>query len=252
MHTTLMTRFLLIGWIALTVSTTQAQEIRKTLRDFRWDHPFVYQPNDPFVRSKAYQIHTKHYGMFYNCDNEECKRYSPHICWKTHWENDLPNWKRPLEWVRDEVCQVKQRVADGAGACANIRGCQCQQCQQVEHAHPQGCGCQHCAQAPAPSEPVQGVRVAARSGIQVAPVSSQEASGVTRAGLIVSRPALEARSPQQVTEPAISAPLMSPTLMERLTLSRQQGSTAPALRPTRLETETPRSQPGTSSQRWMR
>lgn len=282
MRTTLMTRFLLIGWIALAATTTQGQEIRKTLRDYRWDHPFVYQPSDPFVRSKTFQRHTGHYGLFYNCDNEECKRYSPHICWKTHWENDFPNWMRPFERLRHEWCQTKQRITDGAGMCAGVRGCQCQNCQMAESMHPTGCGCDHCAQAPAPEVREQGIRVAQRqqlpiirraADVQPAVDRRQQQSLQTsnanlehpsqpvartssaRAGLISGHsPTALYRQQQPQPQAEVAAPLQTPSLLDRLTQSRQSTAqgTVPSMRPTYLKSSSPEPRQPATNQRWIR
>lgn len=128
---------------ALTIlsDATQGQELRKALNDYRNERPFNYQPSDPFVRSKAFQVQTKHYGLFYNCDNEECKRNSPYICWKTHYEKDFPTTMSVRERIRHEVAQVKQRILDGAGMCA--AGCDCQQCQTPSNQG--GCQCSECS-----------------------------------------------------------------------------------------------------------
>ena len=123
----------------------EAQEVRKALNDYRRDRVFQYQPSDPFVRSKMFQVQTKHYGWFYNCDNEECKRNSPYICWKPHYEKDFPTTMRAMQRIRHEVNQVKQRVLDGAGMCAS--GCTCQDCQGSELMPVQSGGCQHCGNA---------------------------------------------------------------------------------------------------------
>lgn len=116
-----------------------AQEVRKTLNDYRRERVFQYQPSDPWTRSKLFQTHTKHYGLFYNCDNEECKRQSPHICWKEHFEKDFPTWMTWRQRIRHEVGQVRQRIWDGS--CADCESsyaggeCPCDACVAKAEAH---------------------------------------------------------------------------------------------------------------------
>jgi len=86
----------------------QAQLV-PAIKTRRFEPAFQYSPTDPWTRSKAIQVQTKHYGFFYNCDGEECKRNSPFIKWKGHCETDLP----------------KQRISDGGCGCGEP-GCSCQ------------------------------------------------------------------------------------------------------------------------------
>jgi len=53
----------------LTVDTTGAygQEVRNAIRDYRDDRVFNYQASDPQYRGKLFNVHTGHYGRFYNC-----------------------------------------------------------------------------------------------------------------------------------------------------------------------------------------
>lgn len=137
-------------------NSANGQELRKTLNDYKTGRPFQYQPNDPFVRSKAFQIQTKHYGLFRDCDTEECKRNSPHICWKVHHEKDLPTTMTALQRVKHELNQVRQRVLDGAGSCAG--DCNCGQCQASNAAQSGGCSCGQCSgAAPANMMPMEAM-----------------------------------------------------------------------------------------------
>ena len=112
------------------------RDIRETRRDYRLDKPFQYQPSDPWYRGKVFNIHTGHYGLFYNCDDEECKRNSPYICWKVHHERDFPKWKRPRYYIQQDLNRVLSRI--GNGGCAPNAPCQsCADCvdgQAVENA----------------------------------------------------------------------------------------------------------------------
>ncbi len=88
-----------------------------TIKTRRFEPAYNYAPTDPWTRSKAIQVQTKHYGFFYNCDGEECKRNSPYIKWKGHCETDLPEKKGCLDLLRREIGQIKQRISDGSCAC---------------------------------------------------------------------------------------------------------------------------------------
>ena len=106
------------------------RDYRETRRDYVLDKPFQYQPSDPWYRGKLFQVHTGHYGFFYNCDGEECKRESPYICWKDHTEPDFPRRKRPRCFINDEIDKVVRRIGNGsccpqepcATGCSTCRG----------------------------------------------------------------------------------------------------------------------------------
>ncbi|MFK7766008.1 MAG: hypothetical protein AB8B55_02115 [Mariniblastus sp.] len=119
---------------------SQAQELKKAIRDYKGDRVFNYQPNDPWYRGKLFNIHTKHYGMFYNCDGEEAKRNSPYLCWKAHHEKDFPTRYRALDIARYDLAIIQRRIRDGAGDC--IQGCECQSCQSAPVAS--SCNCTEC------------------------------------------------------------------------------------------------------------
>ncbi len=102
---------------------TQAQLI-PTIVTRRFEAPFQYSPSDPWTRSKAIRVQTKHYGFFYNCDGEECKRNSPYIKWQPHCETDLPEKQGCLDLFKREIGQIKQRISDGSCACGQT-GCDC-------------------------------------------------------------------------------------------------------------------------------
>ena len=128
------------------------QEVRNAIRDYRDDRVFNYQPSDPQDRGKLFNVHTKHYGKFYNCDSQEDKRNSPYICWKPHYENDFPNRIGFCENLRRDITEIKQRISDGAGNCPSSCNCkQCrlrqgrQTCQQQHQAYPSDCPCVQCA-----------------------------------------------------------------------------------------------------------
>ena len=145
------------------VSSADAQLI-PALKTRRFEPPYQYGPSDPWIRSTATNIQTKHYGLFYNCDSEECKRNSPFIKWQYHNAKDLPPKQNALVRAKCALDEVRQRIYDGAGDCleapcqscqsgncSNCDACQscsqCQTCQQTakyEQAQP-ACGCATCA-----------------------------------------------------------------------------------------------------------
>ena len=90
-------------------------------QDYIKDKPFQYSPCDPFERGKIFRLHTGHYGHFYNCDGEEAKRCSPYIYWKMNDKPALPGHLGPLDAIRCEYAQVKQRIRDGS--CAECPTC---------------------------------------------------------------------------------------------------------------------------------
>ncbi|MFT5302565.1 MAG: hypothetical protein ACI814_003381 [Mariniblastus sp.] len=142
----------LLGAQLYPTSGVDAQEIRKTIRDYGTDRVFTYAPGDPWNRSKMFNVQTGHYGKFYNCDGEESKRNSPYICWKPHTDRDFPKRVGLIEQARRDLTEVKQRIFDGAGPCAP--DCGCSKCTSAP-APTSACGCAQCAlnNAPATSQP---------------------------------------------------------------------------------------------------
>jgi hypothetical protein len=115
-------------------------QLSQVLSDYKYDRPIQYAPSDPWTRSKLFNRQTKHFGFGYNCDGEECKRNSPHICWKNTPQNDRPCKTGWCQRLNQTVAEVKQRIADGS----------CVDCNQVtpsQHCQ-QGCNCEHRADHP--------------------------------------------------------------------------------------------------------
>lgn len=95
-----------------------------TIKTRRFEPAFKYSPTDPWTRSTAIQVQTKHYGLFYNCDDEECKRKSSFIKWKSHCETDLPKKTCCLDLIKSELNEIKQRISDGGCGCRESE-CDC-------------------------------------------------------------------------------------------------------------------------------
>lgn len=115
-------------------------------QDYILDRNAVYSPDDPFVRGAVYRAHTGHDGHYYNCDEEECKRYLPWIHWNQRPCDTQSCWR--------EVCELRQSFDDAA--CRWKMG-SCQVCREV--GFPPGAGygnesdvttVEESAEAPAP------------------------------------------------------------------------------------------------------
>lgn len=79
-------------------------------RDYILDRNATYSADDPFERGLVYRVHTKHYGHYYNCDNEESKRYAPWIEWYQR-PCDSQSCRRELQELHqsydDAICRWK-------------------------------------------------------------------------------------------------------------------------------------------------
>ncbi len=105
--------FLLVLTLALScISTAQAQwSLRQTRADYA--QPTVYGPQDPWTKGSVYRTQTGHSGWFYNCDEEECKRNSPYICWKA--QDNTEHIRSYWSVLKADWSEVKQRIR--AGTC---------------------------------------------------------------------------------------------------------------------------------------
>lgn len=87
-----------------------------------------YKPSDPWTRGKLFNIQTGNTGLFFNCDGEQAKRYSPYICWKPITEKALPTRTGIWNSIKQDIAEVKQRVRDGS--CCDL-GCTCADCHKA-------------------------------------------------------------------------------------------------------------------------
>ena len=136
MRTQIIYLFTFIGIASCWLGTIQPAhgQLAQAIDDYKRDRPFQYTPCDPWSRSKLFNRQTKHSGFSYNCDGEESKRNSPYICWKTHYENDIP--ARVGWWQRLNVtaADVKQRIAEGScNTCQEATSCQCSKTAPSHH-----------------------------------------------------------------------------------------------------------------------
>jgi hypothetical protein len=116
---------LVAGFCTFCAATEQAHaQLTRAIKTRRFEPAYRYAPSDPWTRSAAIQVQTKHYGFFYNCDDEECKRNSPYIKWSSHCETDLPHKTSCLDRVKNELNEIKRRINDGGCGC-DESGCDC-------------------------------------------------------------------------------------------------------------------------------
>lgn len=153
-----------------------------------------YKPSDPWTRGKLYNIQTGNSGLFFNCDGEQAKRYSPYICWKPILEKALPSRKGIWNSIKEDIADVTQRVRDGS--CCDL-GCSCSDCHRSRKngeiggcaASPTNGSCNQCSQkscegcSTSPSPVITTV-------ILAAPLPVDTAIGTVNAKQNSSRPAL--------------------------------------------------------------
>ncbi len=113
----LSTSFVASFMLLMVSSQTQAQEIAKMHHDYH-SGSVTYSPDDPWTRSKLFNAHTGHSGNFYNCDGEECKRYSSYIYWQTNCQSLTPPRRGLLNQLRRDQGRIQQRIADGSCSCS--------------------------------------------------------------------------------------------------------------------------------------
>ena len=90
----------------------------------------IYQPSDPWTRGKLYNIQTGNSGLFFNCDGEQAKRYSPYIYWQPIKEKALPTRKGIWRSIKQDIAEVKQRVSDSS--CCDL-GCSSADCRRARN-----------------------------------------------------------------------------------------------------------------------
>ena len=138
-------RILLVSGLALASLSVLADDsvaqlrdqVRKARTDYGVNNPIQYAPDDPSTRSRLFNLQTGHAGAWYNCDGEECKRNSPHICWKTaHGDRLHRTFWDVTQWGRDKQ-RIAQRICDG-GCCASKTA-------KTSRHFKKSCGCAACA-----------------------------------------------------------------------------------------------------------
>ena len=92
---------------------SEAQQIIKTLQDYCLNPYRQFQPDDPWTRSKIWNLQAGRSGLFFNCDAEEEKRYSPYIYWKRQTIDPIPPSPFCPRYVLSDCRALKQRISDG-------------------------------------------------------------------------------------------------------------------------------------------
>lgn len=73
----------------------------------------TYSPSDPWIKGRIFRTHTGHDGLYYNCDEEESKRNSPYIYWKSQGcRENIHTWKfvkkETRQTINDPICRWKR------------------------------------------------------------------------------------------------------------------------------------------------
>lgn len=189
-------------------SSSDAQEVRKHIAE-RHGQPYTnYRPDDPWTRGWVFNLQTGHAGLFRNCDDEECKRDSPYICWKQDNEKMFPTQLGLWGHAKQTHAAVTQRIRDGAGGCAP--NCRCRECQT--HRHSAVATQRYAAEQPTPkfgSNFVLNARPAQPDASNASRGSAASTDHAPRFGLvrgkIVAPTAPEAAKPESAT-PASNSP----------------------------------------------
>jgi hypothetical protein len=195
--------------------------------------PAAYQPSSPQNENLLFRAQTGHYGRFYNCDGEESKRNSPHICWKRSHDPQLPIWLGWRERIRHEASQIIQRVIDGS--CCGGGGTVCPDCETNANMTPP---CPECNCAQCGSQHSTGIQTTANdsepvTNSYVAPKAIVKSKRLRRSGLVSVMPSkrqtMQAIEPPADPSTSVASAAPSPSLTSRGLLS-QLRSKSPALK----------------------
>jgi hypothetical protein len=107
------------AWLLAIVSVTAAFRGPLCAQTFWQEYQpgsrHAYDPMDPWQRSIVFRNHIGHGGLFYNCDHEEDKRFSPYIDWG--WWSPRPTGESCWECIRQQCREVHWRIRAGATCC---------------------------------------------------------------------------------------------------------------------------------------
>ena len=129
------------GFALLPQAEAQHLPIADFYRDYCKQVPRQFSPDDPWTMGWFLRTEVGFGGLFFNCDGEAMKRYSPYITW------GCQNVDCPKRLIKDpllqQLAEVRRRVQWGAcGGCA--ANCQCNGCQP---AATNSCNCNGISQA---------------------------------------------------------------------------------------------------------
>ncbi len=108
-------RLAIIGWITTLVVGTSALTAQNVHLDYFVNQPHQYSPDDPWCTGVAFRNHMGHGGLFYNCDHQEDKRFSPYIYWRTQRQDCHPKFPI-LSCINQQIGEVRRRVCWGRSA----------------------------------------------------------------------------------------------------------------------------------------
>lgn len=103
--------FAVLILISLSSADCHAQNV---VKDYVVNSPRQFAPMDPWTTGRVFRTHMGHGGLFYNCDGQEDKRWSPYIFWESqsNCDNDTNAWYG--DW-KQQINEVKQRIRWGKG-----------------------------------------------------------------------------------------------------------------------------------------
>lgn len=147
-------------------------------QDYIYDRDMVYSPDDPFVRGNVYKTHIGHDGHYYNCDDEEQKRYAPWIQWRQR-PCDSQSCRREINELfssyDDAVCRWKM------GSCQICPGTNFPP--GAGYGHEAGLAVQTNAGVPTPQTEMSPTIAPSRlDAIEVSPAAAQPAFGIMPSG----------------------------------------------------------------------
>ena len=116
------------GFAVLPQAEAQHHPIADFYRDYCKQVPRQFSPDDPWTMGWFLRTEVGFGGLFFNCDGEAMKRYSPYITW------NCQNVDCPKRLIKDpllqQLAEVRRRVQWGAcGGCA--ANCKCNGCQSA-------------------------------------------------------------------------------------------------------------------------
>ncbi len=128
-----------IWFLALVIcGSCQTLAVSQNLRlDYLVHRPRQYSPRDPWTVGVVMRNQMGYGGLFYNCDCEEQKRFSPYIEWNRQPCVECNNGFCAV--VRQQIDEVCQRVR--TGTCHQKQFCLSPGCKLCENYCPPTCNC---------------------------------------------------------------------------------------------------------------
>ncbi len=109
-----MRKFLAVAIAGLVTGWCQFATGQNVIQDYICKYPRQFAPDTPFVVGKVLKTQIGHGGLFYNCDCQEEKRYSPYIYWQCQTPRS-PKHCPVVSDVKQQWHEVKQRIRWGKG-----------------------------------------------------------------------------------------------------------------------------------------